>query len=244
MSSSIKVEAVAFLRLYKQCVESHPEVSNGILLGYHDLSTNEIIVSNIVPLMPDSADPEPESVDFASESLKSLEAVNCDSEQVGVFFAGNVGACLSEAALKKIHAVQVSNPNAIAITFDNAAFKAVRSDPRAFRLSSSLMSFFSSFGKTSLAVEDALVQELPLELVSGPLVESMLVDSSAWIRANAKPTARAQQYVERGLEQLGRLIDDKKARKSLEACMQASTAQSLKQEVVKGARTVLGLVAL
>ena len=252
---AVVVESVAFLRLYKTCVESHPDLTTGILIGAEEDA--HLTVSNAFPLPNEdvastvegeSAVPEPVG-DYLAEYTQSLIPVNADVNVIGCFFAGNVGSTLVEANLKKVYEIQSKKANAVLLTLDLPSFKALRSSVRAFRLSDAMMTYFRSGGLTLPADSDRALVEVPVKLTVSVLLESFIAENLSWITANAKPAARISNYLERNLDILNRSVEetltkreaevDTKRRPTIDGYLQMETARLLRCEAVKAARALL-----
>ena len=252
---AVVVESLAFLRLYKTCVESHPDLTTGILIGAEE--DTHVTVSNAFPLPnedvtataeAETSVPEPVG-DYEAEYTQSLIPVNADVNIVGCFFAGNVGSTLMEANLKKVYEIQSKKANAVLLTFDLPSFKALRTSVRAFRLSDAMMTYFRSGGISIPSDGDRALLEVPVKLTVSVLVESFIAENLSWITKNAKAPARVSNYLERNLDILSRSVEetlskreaeaDIKRRPTIDSYLQFETARLLRCEAVKAARALL-----
>jgi len=249
---AVVVDALAFLRLYKTSVESHPDLTTGILVGAEEGET--VVVSNATALPGDEVvstqEGEQQVVepvgDYQEEYMDSLAAINGDLNIVGCFFAGNVGSVLSDSNLRKVYELQSKKASSILLTFDLPAFKALRSSVRAFRLSEAMMTYFRSNGITTPGAADQALIELPVNLTVPVLVDAFLAENVAWVQANAKAPLRMSNYLERNLEILNRNLeeslgkmDEDKPVKKIEKFLQKETARLLRCEAVKAARALV-----
>ena len=240
LKMSVVVDALAFLRIFKTCVDSHPDLTTGILVGAEDADT--VIISNgsALPNEDVAATPEAEAVteplgDYKEEYMETLTPINGDLNVIGLFFAGNVGSVLTEANLQKVYELQAKNPSAVLLTLDLPAFKALRSSVRAFRLTDSMMAYFKS--NVIPASGDQAVVELSVKLTVPVLLDSFISENLPWVQNNAKGPHRLPHYLERNLEILSRSIEVSGS--GVEKFLQAETARLLRSEAVKAARALL-----
>ena len=225
---SVSLSPLAYLTVFKAATETHPDTALGVLVGLEDEGVLRATGAFVLPFGQRAGETSGETEDqtaaesldaFVLEMLASLDRMNFEGYPIGVFAAGNVGAFPSSAVFSLSQTLKLP----LVLLFDLPAFKALRSAPRAF-----------------LVRADSDVAELDVAMEKSGAAQLLLRHNVNWLELHVKPkNQRVQHFLERCLDNMGRLVASEPPKTALDHFRATRTAEALHQETNRAAKALL-----
>ncbi|KAJ2556859.1 hypothetical protein EV175_001723 [Coemansia sp. RSA 1933] len=195
---TVKVDALAVLKIVKHSREFYPTSVNGQLLGMEIGGVLEVTNAFPVPTQPGS---EEDMTNYQIEMIQSLREVNVDSSSVGWYQSTRLGDFMQQPLLDVQASYQASpsNPSVVLIHDTAKSEQSGNLSLRAFRLSQAYLDLakHGKFTTKEMAARGLtyanVLEELPVQLETSSLA-SVLLAELQW------PAARGEQELFESLQ--------------------------------------------
>ncbi|KAJ2649535.1 hypothetical protein GGH99_007782, partial [Coemansia sp. RSA 1285] len=199
---SVKVDALAVLKIVKHAREYYPTPVNGQLLGLEIDGVLEVTNGFPVPTQPGS---EEDMTNYQIEMIQCLREVNADSSSVGWYQSTRLGDFMQQPLLDVQASYQASPSNASVVLIHDTA-KSEQSGNlslRAFRLSPVYQELVRGgsgrFTTKELAAKGLtyanVLEELPVRIETS-LLGAVLLSELQWPGSSSSSSSQAEAVLE------------------------------------------------